>query len=182
MTESARFASSVRDGSVAADLVVTGIGQLCTVHHPELDDKEGAGPRRRAGMEELGLFENAALAVGAGRILACGPEQEGLSALYHGDKIPAGVEVVDAGGRAVIPGLLIPIPTSCSAGPARMNTNGAFGVRPTWRSPLPAVESTRRLRISGSVRKTSWLNWPRCGFVKCWNGGQPPSRSRADTG
>jgi len=108
MTESARFASAVRDGSTAADLVVTGIGQLCTVHDPGLDDSEGAGPRRRAGMEELGIFENAAMAVGAGRILACGPEQEVLSALYDGQTIPSHVEVVDAGGSAVIPGFVDP--------------------------------------------------------------------------
>ena len=108
MTESARIASGVRDGTVTADLVVTGIGQLCTIHEPELDDQENAGPRRRSGMEELGLLENAALAVGEGRILACGPEQEVLSALYGGAEIPAGVKIVDAAGRAVIPGFVDP--------------------------------------------------------------------------
>ena len=108
MTESARISSAVRDGSAAADLVVTGIGQLCTLHHPGIDDQEGAGPRRMSGMEELGIFENAALAVGGGRILACGPEQDVLSALYDGAVIPDEVEVVDAGGSAVIPGFVDP--------------------------------------------------------------------------
>ncbi len=108
MNPALRIAPGVRDGSVTADLVVTGIGQLCTVHCPELDDQEGVGPRRRAGMEELGIFEHAALAVGAGRVLACGPEEEVLAALFDGADIPTGVEVVDTGGRAVIPGFVDP--------------------------------------------------------------------------
>ena len=108
MTASVRIAPGVRDGSVAADLLVTGIGQLCTVHNPELDDQEGAGPRRRAGMTELGIFEHAALAVGGGRVLACGSEEEVLSVLYDGTDVPAGVEIVDAGGCAVIPGFVDP--------------------------------------------------------------------------
>ena len=108
MTASVRIAAGVREGSVAADLLVRGIGQLCTVHSPELDDQEGAGPRRRTGMLELGIFEHAALAVGGGRVLACGAEDEVLSALYGGAEVPAGVEIVDAGGRAVIPGFVDP--------------------------------------------------------------------------
>ncbi|MEN8006426.1 MAG: imidazolonepropionase [Candidatus Krumholzibacteriota bacterium] len=108
MNESARLAPENPDGSFTVDLVVTGIGQLCTVHDPGLDDRDGAGPRRREGMSNLGIFTGAALAVGGGKIIACGPEVEVLSALFGGAEIPAGVEVVDAMGCSVIPGFVDP--------------------------------------------------------------------------
>jgi len=108
MIESARTAPEVKDGSFAVDLVVKGIGQLCTVHDPDLDDQDGSGPRRREGMSSLGIFDNAALAVGAGKILACGNEAEVLSSLFAGSVIPSSVEVIDAQGRSVIPGFVDP--------------------------------------------------------------------------
>jgi len=108
MTTSVRITAGAQEGSVTPDLVVKGISQLCTVHDPELDDPEGAGPRRRGGMAELGIFNNAALAVGGGRVLACGPEDEVLAMLFDGRDIPAGVEILDAGGRAVLPGFVDP--------------------------------------------------------------------------
>ncbi len=108
MTAPVRIAPGIGDGSATVDLVVTGIGQLCTVHSPELDDKADAGPRRRAGMTDLGIFTEAALAVGDGRILACGPEEEVLTAVFGEPAIPDLVEVVDAAGRAVIPGFVDP--------------------------------------------------------------------------
>ncbi len=40
MIESAHMTKEVRDGSYSVDLVVTGIGQLCTIHDPGRDDPE----------------------------------------------------------------------------------------------------------------------------------------------
>ena len=108
MTPSARIDTSVGGGIAAVDLVVTNIGQLCTVHHPELDDGPGAGPRRRGGMTELGLFEDAALVVGEGRILAAGPAAEVMAAVFGPEGIPPQVAVEDAGGHAVVPGFVDP--------------------------------------------------------------------------
>lgn len=85
----------------APDLVVTGIGQLCTVHDPALDAR---GPRRGAGLGELGLVADAALAVSGGRVLATGPREAVLRAAPPGP----GTRLVEAGGRAVIPGFVDP--------------------------------------------------------------------------
>ncbi len=108
MIDSVRMTPGARDGSFAVDLVVTGIGQLCTVHEPDLDDQDESGPRRREGMSRLGIFEGAALAVGGGKILACGPEAEVMAALFEGSAVPSTVEVMDARGRSVIPGFVDP--------------------------------------------------------------------------
>jgi len=108
MIDSAHFAPGLSDGSVTVDLVVKGIGQLCTVHDPGLDDQDRSGPRRREGMSSLGIFEGAALAVGGGKILACGPETEVLASLFEGSVIPSVVKVIDAQGRSVIPGFVDP--------------------------------------------------------------------------
>jgi imidazolonepropionase len=108
MTNSVHIAPGVRDGSAVPDLVVREVGQLCTVHNPELDEGPDAGPRRRAGMAELGIITQAALVVGGGQILACGSEKEVLDAVFGGSDIPDGVEVVGAGGRAVVPGFVDP--------------------------------------------------------------------------
>ena len=56
MTPPVRFL----DDDVRCDLLVTGIGQLCTLHEPNLDSE---GPRRRAAMSELGIVERAALSL-----------------------------------------------------------------------------------------------------------------------
>ena len=108
MFESARMTPGTPDGLPAVDLLVTGIGQLCTVHDPDLDGQEGSGPRRREGMSSLGIIEGAALAVGGGKILACGPEVEVLASLFAGSAIPSTVEVIHADGRSVIPGFVDP--------------------------------------------------------------------------
>jgi len=108
MTTSVHISTGVRDGSAKPDLVVRGIGQLCTVHNPEIDEGQDPGPRRRAGMADLGIFTQAALVVGGGRILASGSEDEVLAGVFSGTDIPDGVEVVDAGGRAVVPGFVDP--------------------------------------------------------------------------
>ena len=77
-----------------ADLLIHNIGQLITL--------AGApGPRRGAAMRELGVSEDAALAVADGRVLAVGRSAE-LRATVQAHA------VVDAGGRAVIPGFVDP--------------------------------------------------------------------------
>lgn len=87
------------------ELLVGNIGQLCTLDVPQLD---ALGPRRRAGMSELGLVPRAALAVGAGRILAAGPEAELREALDRTGGLAPSTKVVDARGRSVIPGYVDP--------------------------------------------------------------------------
>jgi imidazolonepropionase len=83
------------------ELLVTGIKQLVTVHAPALD---AAGPRRGPGMLELGLFEQASLAVAGGRVVAVGTEAEVLQAVSAGDIDQS----VDAGGRCVVPAFVDP--------------------------------------------------------------------------
>lgn len=105
MSTPARFSASVETGTASVDTLVVNIGQLCTIHDPEVD---AVGPRRRAQMGELGLVRSAALAVGAGRVLATGPEAEVVARLWDGGDIPPQVNVVDAGGRCVVPGFVDP--------------------------------------------------------------------------
>jgi imidazolonepropionase len=86
------------------ELLVTGIGQLCTVHDPAADAR---GPRRSDALAELGIFTGAALAVADGRIVAAGDEAAVLRLLENGGD-GADPHVVDAGGRAVVPGFVDP--------------------------------------------------------------------------
>ncbi len=105
MSTPARYTQEVLDQAATVKTLVLNIGQLCTVHDPELD---GKGPRRREDLGHLGLVEGAALAVGGGRVLATGPQDEVLEQLFGGLEIPASVTVVDAQGYAVIPGFVDP--------------------------------------------------------------------------
>ena len=54
------------------DLIVDNIKQLCVI--PAHDN----GPQRGKALGELGIVENAALAVQSGRIMASGPRQSRL--------------------------------------------------------------------------------------------------------
>lgn len=74
-----------------ADLLIRGISQLVTA--------EGAGPRRGAAMRDLTIVADAALAVSDGRVLWTGPENA-----WTGEAS----EIVNAGHRAVVPGLVDP--------------------------------------------------------------------------
>lgn len=74
-----------------ADLLVRGIAQLAT--------PGGAGPLRGAAMRQVRVIEKAALAVTGGVFLWVGSEAE-----WQGEA----ARVVDAGGRAVTPGLVDP--------------------------------------------------------------------------
>jgi imidazolonepropionase len=85
----------------AVDLLVTGIGQLCTVHAPELDR---LGPRRGEGMHQLGIHAPGALAAAEGRIIAVGDQQQVLATVPTG----AVTTTLDAQGQAVIPGFVDP--------------------------------------------------------------------------
>lgn len=77
-----------------ADLLIHNIGQLVTLAGPP-------GPRRGAAMRDLGIIEDAAVAIADERILATGRSAD-LRA-----KVRAG-ETLDAGGRAVVPGFVDP--------------------------------------------------------------------------
>ena len=82
------------------DLIVDGIGQLCTLEPPGA----AAGPRRGTAMAQLGLVEGAALAVRDGRVTSCGPRDHVMAeAIVH-----AGTRTVDAGGACVVPGWVDP--------------------------------------------------------------------------
>ncbi|MDX2474899.1 MAG: imidazolonepropionase [Candidatus Krumholzibacteria bacterium] len=105
MTTNARYAE---DASNQVTTVVVNIAQLCTVHQPELESK---GPRRRGDMSELGMVNDAVLALGGDRVVATGPRDEVLTLLFGGPDIPDipdHITVVNAAGCAVIPGFVDP--------------------------------------------------------------------------
>jgi len=105
MSTPARFSEDAWAGVATVETLVVTIGQLCTIHDPEQDL---VGPRRRAALSDLGVVTGAAVAIGQGRILATGPEVELVARLWSGAAVPSGVKVVDAGGRAVVPGFVDP--------------------------------------------------------------------------
>lgn len=74
-----------------ADLLITGIAQLATA--------TGAGPKFGARMRELGVIENAAIAIAGGHFLWTGPAAE-----WSGTAL----RTIDLGARAVVPGLVDP--------------------------------------------------------------------------
>ncbi len=100
----ARYHADLPDGTLKVDLLVTNIGQLCTV---DAGDGDREGPRRREAMQEVGMFPDAALAVSGDTVVAAGGEAE-LRARLFPEGVPAGIETVDAGGMAVVPGFVDP--------------------------------------------------------------------------
>ena len=88
-----------------ADLLVVNIGQLCPVHDPAAD---ADGPRRGEGLREVGEIAGAALAVRDGQVLGYGPEAALRQHLFGADDVGAETAVVDAAGRAVVPGWVDP--------------------------------------------------------------------------
>lgn len=106
MRTAADFAPGVRAGSVQADLAVIGISQLASLQRGA--SAAAHGPRRGADLDDPGLVADAALVCGGGRVLAVGPQAEVLPALFPGGAIPPQVTVVDARGRAVVPGFVDP--------------------------------------------------------------------------
>jgi imidazolonepropionase len=72
-----------------AEILITGISQLVTA--------EGAGPKHGQAMRELKIVKEAAIAISAGVIVWTGKESE-----WKGEA----EAIVEAGGRAVVPGLI----------------------------------------------------------------------------
>jgi len=105
MHPSDRYTQEVLEGTATIDTVVVNIGQLCTIHAPDLDS---VGPRRRDDLGKLDVVDGAVLAVGGGRVLATGRRDEVMAQLFGGPAIPASVAVIDAEGRAVVPGFVYP--------------------------------------------------------------------------
>jgi imidazolonepropionase len=77
------------------DVLIHNIGQLCTI--PAHD----GGPQRGHHLGDLGLLENAAVAIHHGLIVAVGPDSA-LRGTY------TAAEAIDADGRLVTPGLVDP--------------------------------------------------------------------------
>jgi len=77
-----------------ADLIIAHAAQLVTV-------ASGGGPKRGAAMADLGIIEDGALAARHGRFVAVGPSAAVLADF-------AADQVVDAQGKAVLPGFVDP--------------------------------------------------------------------------
>lgn len=128
------------------DLLITGISQLCTA--------EGAGPKRGAAMGGLKIIEDAAVAISRGVITWLGRGWD-----WRGE--PA--VVVDAGGRAVVPGLIDPHTHAVWAGD-RLNDFEARTCGASYESILAAgggIRSTIRATAAASVDELVTLAIPR---------------------
>lgn len=77
-----------------ADLLISNIGQLVTC-------ASGGKPKRGAGMRDVGLIEDGAVAVVDGKIIGVGSSADMLRDHSSG-------ETIDAGGRVVCPGFVDP--------------------------------------------------------------------------
>jgi len=77
-----------------ADLIVTNIGQLVTCASPD-------GPKRLAGMCDVGLIDDGAIAIADRKFAAVGSAAD-ISAKFESDLI------VDAAGKVVVPGFVDP--------------------------------------------------------------------------
>jgi imidazolonepropionase len=107
---SLRLDTTALEGGARPQLLVTDVGQLCTLDVP-LADVPGSGrpgPRRRLGMSELGIVTGAAVAISEGKVLGAGPQEELLHHFYGEGSPGPEVEVLEAGGHAVVPGFVDP--------------------------------------------------------------------------
>lgn len=104
MKPTARFHQDLLDGNIKATLLVRNIGQLCTI---DSGNEDTAGPRRKEAMQDLGIFDDAAMVIAGQIIGAVGPESEILARIFP-DGLPGTLKVVDAEGHAVIPGFVDP--------------------------------------------------------------------------
>ncbi|MGB7188570.1 MAG: imidazolonepropionase [Acidobacteriaceae bacterium] len=129
-----------------ADLLIRGISQLVTA--------EGAGPKRGAAMRAVKVVERAALAVSSGLIVWAGKENE-----WSGDA----AATVDAGGCAVVPGLVDPHTHAVWAGD-RLGDFEARASGATYQSILAAgggIRSTIRATAEVSAEELARLAKPR---------------------
>lgn len=78
---------------MSIDILITHAAQLITVAAP-------AGPRRGMAMRELGAIHDGALAIAGGQIVAVGTSAE------LGELAGSAAQVIDASGKAVLPGFV----------------------------------------------------------------------------
>ena len=99
----ARGARSAGGAGETVDLIIANARQLITLGRAGQHSRAGQdSPRRGREMSELGIIENGAVSVRAGRIVDVGPSREVLTKRRlskHG-------ELVDASGRVVCPGFV----------------------------------------------------------------------------
>jgi imidazolonepropionase len=135
-------------------LAIAGCGQLVTLR---------GAPRPRVGaeMRELGIIEDGALLVRAGRIEAVGTRRE------IEPRIGAGCELVDAGGRIVLPGFVDahahPVFAGTRADEYEMRASGVSyqeiaaqggGIRATVRRTRAATEDEL---VAAGKRRVQWF-------------------------
>jgi len=128
------------------DLLITGISQLVTA--------EGPGPKRGRSMLELKIIDQAVMAVSSGRITWVGKTSDWMS---------EAATTVDAGGRAVVPGLVDPHTHAIWAGD-RLNDFEARTSGATYESILTAgggIRSTVRATATKSIEELVELAKPR---------------------
>ena len=128
------------------DLLVRGIAQLVT--------PEGQGPKKGAQMRQLRVIERAAIAISGGRFSWVGPESD-----WKGESSTT----VDAGGRAVVPGLIDPHTHAVWAGD-RLNDFEARARGATYESLLKAgggIRSTVLATVAASQEELVALALPR---------------------
>jgi imidazolonepropionase len=128
------------------ELLITGISQLVTA--------EGIGAKHGAAMRELKIIENAAIACVGGRVVWFGPRSEWTEKAE---------KTYDAGGRAVVPGLIDPHTHAVWAGDRlgdfEARTSGA-----TYEQILAAgggIRSTIRATATASKEELAELALPR---------------------
>lgn len=128
------------------DLLIRGISQLATA--------EGAGPKRGAAMRAVKVVEQAALAVASGLIVWAGKESD-----WSGEA----EETVNAGGCAVVPGLVDPHTHAVWAGD-RLGDFEARASGASYEAILAAgggIRSTIRTTAAVSVEELARLAKPR---------------------
>jgi imidazolonepropionase len=121
-----------------ADTLITGISQLVTA--------EGSGAKHGRAMRDLKIVESAAIAISSGRIVWTGRASEWMSEANA---------TVDAGGRAVVPGLIDPHTHAVWAGD-RLNDFEARASGLTYEEILAAgggIRSTIRATAAASVEE-----------------------------
>jgi imidazolonepropionase len=129
-----------------ADLLVTGISQLAT--------PLGAGPKYGTAMSAIEVIENAAIAITEGRFVWVGPAAEWTG---------TAAKTVDAGGRAVVPGLVDPHTHAVWAGDRLADFDARTSGR-TYEQILAAgggIRSTIKATAAASLDELVELALPR---------------------